>query len=167
MAANWKLLNRVWHANLGMAAGISLGLIALSCPFIAHKWEVGKSLKQIHYGEFLPKETRWIWIDSQGLLLAFLVISGLLMHRKSVKKASSVAADDPAVAGSSVTILGLGELGLARSLATAAEQKGLRAFSCAMTDFCNLDLSQERWLIVTHGGQPGAGGRSGNRPHAV
>ena len=152
MAANWKLLNRVWHANLGMAAGISLGVIALSCPFIAHKWEAGKFLEDIHYGKFLPKETRWIWIDSQGLLLGFLIVSGLLMHRKSVKKAASVAADDPAVAGSSVTVLGLGDPALAKALAAAAEQRGLRAFGCTASGFADLDLSQERWLVVTHGG---------------
>lgn len=153
MASNWKLLNRVWHANLGMAAGISLGLIALSCPFIAHKWEAGKFLMQIHYGEFLPKETRWIWIDSQGFLLAFLIVSGWLMHRKTVKKAASVAADDPAVAGSSVTVLGLGDVSLAKALTTQAESRGLRAFGCDADRFTSLDLTLERWLVIVHEGE--------------
>jgi len=148
---NWKLLNRVWHANLGMAAAITLGLIALSCPFIAHKggdFAIGKALMDIHYGKFLPAETRWIWIDSQGFLLMFLVVSGLLMHRKSVKKAANVAADDPAVPGSSVTLIdfGTGTRGIA--LATEGEKRGLRLFRCTAGGIDKLSLSQERWLAV-------------------
>lgn len=150
MAANWKLLNRVWHANLGMVAVISLGIIALSCPFIAHDWDAGKFLVDIHYGKFLPKETRWIWIDSQGLLLGFLVISGFLMHRKSVKKAASTAADDPAVAGSSVTIIGAEGGGV---LASQAEKRGLRAFGCAADKASGLDLTHERWLVLLKGSE--------------
>jgi hypothetical protein len=153
MASNWKLANRVWHANLGMLSAITLGIVALSCPVIAHKWEAGKFLEQIHYGKFLPAQTRWLWIDGQGFLLGFLIISGLLMHRKSVKKAANTAADDPAVAGSSVTLLHLGgdEAG-ALALAQRAEGCGLRAFRAQADAVEKLDLTQERWLILTHGG---------------
>ncbi|MBL9116721.1 MAG: hypothetical protein JNJ83_17065 [Verrucomicrobiaceae bacterium] len=149
---NWKLLNRVWHANLGMAAVITLGIIALSCPFIAHKGgelALGRALMDIHYGKFLPPETRWIWIDSQGFLLLFLVVSGLLMHRKAVKKAVAQAADDPAVPGSSVTLLDFGSRGLA--MAAEGEKRGLRAFRCPAGNLAKLDLSQERWLVVLPG----------------
>ncbi len=148
---NWKLLNRVWHANLGMAAAITLGLIALSCPFIAHKGDdfaIGKALMDIHYGKFLPAETRWIWIDSQGFLLMFLVVSGLLMHRKSVKKAANVAADDPAVPGSSVTLIDFGTGARGTALATEGEKRGLRLFRCTPSGLDKLVLSQERWLAV-------------------
>jgi len=156
MASNWKLTNRVWHANLGMLSAITLGLVALSCPVIAHKWEAGKFLEDIHYGKFLPPQTRWIWIDGQGFLLAFLIVSGLLMHRKSVKKAASTAADDPAVAGSSVTVFGLGADAPVIALTEAAEKAGLRAFRAAPDALASLDLSQERWLILPHAGEADA-----------
>lgn len=148
---NWKLLNRVWHANLGMASAITLGIIALSCPFIAHKSrsDFGKALKDIHYGKFLAEQHRWIWIDGQGFLLAFLIGSGLLMHRKSVKKAANVAADDPAVPGSSVTLLDFGSGGL--SLAAEGEKRGLRLFRCTPAGLGKLNLAQERWLAVLPG----------------
>jgi prepilin-type N-terminal cleavage/methylation domain-containing protein len=148
---NWKLLNRVWHANLGMASAITLGVIALSCPFIAHKGggEFGKALMEIHYGKFIAKEYRWIWIDGQGFLLAFLIGSGLLMHRKSVKKAANVAADDPAVPGSSVTLLDFGSGGLA--LAAEGEKRGLRVFRCPASGLDKLSPAQERWLAVLPG----------------
>ncbi len=148
---NWKLLNRVWHANLGMASAITLGIVALSCPFIAHKGggEFGKALMEIHYGKFLAKEYRWIWIDGQGFLLAFLIGSGLLMHRKSVKKAANVAADDPAVPGSSVTLLDFGTGGL--TLAAEGEKRGLRLFRCPAPGLDKLSLAQERWLAVLPG----------------
>jgi hypothetical protein len=45
----------------------------------------------IHYGEFLPATYRWIWIDSQGLLMGLLVLSGWLMHRRAVKRAAATA----------------------------------------------------------------------------
>jgi prepilin-type N-terminal cleavage/methylation domain-containing protein len=145
---NWKLLNRIWHANLGMASAITLGIIALSCPFIAHKngGEFGKALMEIHYGKFLTPDYRWIWIDGQGFLLAFLIGSGLLMHRKSVKKAANVAADDPAVPGSSVTLLDFGSGGL--TLATEGEKRGLRLFRCPASGLDKLSLAQERWLVL-------------------
>jgi prepilin-type N-terminal cleavage/methylation domain-containing protein len=151
---NWKLLNRVWHANLGMAAAITLGIIGISCPFIAHKGgevAIGKMLMDIHYGKFLPADTRWIWIDSQGLFLLFLVGSGLLMHRKAVKKAANMAADDPAVPGSSVTLLDFGDRGLA--LAAEGEKRGLRVFRCPAANLSKLDLAQERWLVVLAGAE--------------
>jgi type II secretory pathway pseudopilin PulG len=151
---NWKLLNRVWHANLGMAAAITLGLIAISCPFIAHKGgdlAIGKALMKIHYGEFLPPDSRWIWIDSQGLLLLFLVGSGVLMHRKAVKKAANVAADDPAVPGSSVTLIDFGPGPRGIALATEGEKRGLRLFRCGQAGLDKLSLSNERWVVVLPG----------------
>ena len=148
---NWKLLNRVWHANLGMASALTLGIIALSCPFIAHKsgGGFGRALMEIHYGKFLAPDVRWIWIDGQGFLLAFLIGSGLLMHRKSVKKAANVAADDPAVPGSSVTLLDFGQGGLA--LAAEGEKRGLRLFRCPASGIDKLSLAQERWLALLPG----------------
>lgn len=150
MAESWKVKNRRWHANLGMMAAVTLGLIALSCPFIAHKWDgdVGKTLKRIHYGEFLPANLKWIWIDSQGFFLAFLVVSGWLMHKKTIKQASRSAAEDPSAAGSSVTVLDLDEKGAAQGFVTKAQAKGLRAFLCPVSKFADLNLSQEKWLVV-------------------
>ncbi|RYD60831.1 MAG: hypothetical protein EOP83_18505, partial [Verrucomicrobiaceae bacterium] len=132
MAENWKAKNRRWHANIGMALAITLGLIALSCPFIAHKsgGELGEFLKNIHYGKFLPADLRWIWIDGQGLGLAFLVFSGWLMHKKAVKKATNVAGDDPTSAGSSITFVGLGSRGVLDASAAVTEANGLRCFRC-------------------------------------
>lgn len=155
MAESWKVKNRRWHANLGMMAAVTLGLIAISCPFIAHKWDgnVGKTLKRIHYGEFLPANLKWVWIDSQGLFLAFLVVSGWLMHKKAVKQASRSAADDPAAAGSSVTVLDLDGKGGAPAFVAKAQARGLRAFHCPADKATGLNLPQEKWLLVM-----GAGG---------
>lgn len=155
MAESWKVKNRRWHANLGMMAAVTLGLIALSCPFIAHKWDgnVGKTLKRIHYGEFLPPNLKWVWIDSQGFFLAFLVVSGWLMHKKAVKQASRNAAEDPAAAGSSVTVLDLDGKGSAPAFVAKAQAKGLRAFHCPAAQFTSLNLQQEKWLLIM-----GAGG---------
>lgn len=75
---------------LGLAGTATLGVIALSCPFIAHGG--GQWLKDIHYGNFLPPGLRWIWIDSQGLILGLLVLSGWMMHRRAVKRAADTAA---------------------------------------------------------------------------
>lgn len=147
---NWKLLNRIWHANLGMASLLTLGAIALSCPFIAHKSDFapGKALMDIHYGKFLPPDLRWLWIDSQGLILGLLIVSGFLMHRKAVKKAANVAADDPAVAGSSVTVLDLADTPSVAALSVEGEKRGLRIFRCTSAGLSSLTLAHERWLIV-------------------
>ena len=67
-----KSWSRTWHANIGIATAVTLGAIALSCAFIAHKGgdvAIGKALMQIHDGEFLTNEWRWIWIDEQGAAL--------------------------------------------------------------------------------------------------
>jgi hypothetical protein len=156
MAMNWKALNRKWHANIGMALAITMGLIAISCPFIAHKWDgsLGEILKSIHYGKFIEPQWRWIWIDSQGLGLAFLVASGWLMHRKAVKRASNVAGDDPTSAGSSVTFVGLGELAMRDAAADLAEAQGLRSYRCPLEKFATLNLERERWMVFVAG--PGA-----------
>ncbi|MCW1886044.1 hypothetical protein OKA04_15000 [Luteolibacter flavescens] len=153
MAENWKAKNRRWHANIGMALAITLGLIALSCPFIAHKGggELGEILKNIHYGKFLPADIRWIWIDGQGLGLAFLVFSGWLMHKKAVKKATNVAGDDPSSAGSSITFVGLGGRPVLDASAACAEAHGLRCFRCEAARFGTLNLEQERWIVFTAG----------------
>jgi TRAP-type C4-dicarboxylate transport system permease small subunit len=92
----WTLpvLLRKSHEWLGLAGTVTLGLIALSCPFIAHGGgaQVGDALKKIHYGEFLPAQHKWIWIDAQGLILGLLVITGWMMHRRAVKRAAEAAA---------------------------------------------------------------------------
>lgn len=148
---NWKLLNRVWHANLGMTACITLGVIALSCPFIAHQWDFafGRALMDIHYGKFLAPSWRWVWTDSQGLLLGFLVISGVLMHRKAVRNAVNKAADDPAAAGSSVTLIDLA--GTACAWMQAGQARGLRIFHCTTDTVTKLSLENERWLVLASG----------------
>jgi len=153
MAFNWKALNRKWHANIGMAFALTMGSIALSCPFIAHKndLKVGQVLKDIHYGKFIAPQWRWIWIDSQGLGLAFLVASGWLMHRKAVKRASNVAGDDPTSAGSSVTFVGLGHPAMRDAAADLAESHGIRSYRCPVEKFAMLDLERERWMVFVHG----------------
>ena len=153
MSESWKLKNRRWHANVGMALALTLGLIALSCPFIAHKGggSVGEILKDIHYGKFLPAQWRWIWIDGQGLGLAFLIFSGWLMHRKAVKKATNAAGDDPTAAGSSVTFVGLGNRETLDASAAKAEAAGLRCFRCEASAFAKLNLQNERWMVFTAG----------------
>lgn len=151
MAETWKAKNRRWHANLGMALAITMGLIALSCPFIAHKGGggLGEVLKDIHFGKFLPANLRWIWIDGQGLGLLFLVLSGWLMHKKAVKKATNVAGDDPTSAGSSITFVGLGKRDVLDASAALAESHGLRCFRCEAARFASLKLEQERWIVFT------------------
>ncbi len=153
MAMNWKALNRKWHANLGMALAITMGLIAISCPFIAHEGggNIGEILKDIHFGKFIAPQWRWIWIDSQGLGLAFLVASGWMMHRKAVKRASNVAGDDPTSAGSSVTFVGLGHPAMRDAAADLAEAQGLRSYRCPLEKFASLDLERERWMVFISG----------------
>lgn len=81
---------RKGHEMLGLAGTVTLGIIALSCPFIAHGG--GAWLKDIHYGNFLPPAWRWLWIDSQGLILGLLVLSGWMMHRRALKRVAEAAA---------------------------------------------------------------------------
>lgn len=153
MSESWKVRNRRWHANAGMFLAITLGLIALSCPFIAHKGGggVGDALKMIHYGEFLPKSYRWIWIDLQGLGLGFLVVSGWLMHRKAVKRPTDAAGEDPRAAGSTVTFVPLGASTSCQSAMESARKAGIRCHECAAADFAGLKLPQERRLVFTGG----------------
>jgi len=149
-----KLWTRILHANVGIVAAISLALIALSCPFIAHKNDttVGKMLKDIHYGKFLSPQHRWIWIDGQGLMLLFLVGSGLVIHTRTVRKARNAAAEDPRVPGSSVAILFDGKNQEARSraqeLSSALEEVGVRAFKVSSGSYNTANLTDERWLIL-------------------
>jgi sulfite reductase alpha subunit-like flavoprotein len=97
-APNWNLINRRWHANFGMLSALTLGIIAISCFTIAHKVKggVGHVLKTIHTGKFLPEAWQWLWIDSQGLLLGWLIFSGWYIHHKSRKRGQGkVAVDSP------------------------------------------------------------------------
>jgi hypothetical protein len=157
-----KQWSRIWHANIGIAAAITLGAVALSCPFIAHKelrTGFGQALMDIHYGKFLAKEWRWVWIDTQGAALFFLIVSGWLIHFRGNKKAAQRAADDPSAPGSSVTILW--ESGCppaeakARELAQVAEERGLRAFAIDSRRYPASRLPDERWLICVLGGENG------------
>lgn len=95
---NWPLLWRRWHANLGMLSAITLGIVAISCFTIAHKAEGGIAhvLKAMHTGKFLPEDWRWLWIDSQGFLLGWLILSGWWIHHKSRKRGQGkVTVDAP------------------------------------------------------------------------
>jgi sulfite reductase alpha subunit-like flavoprotein len=153
------MLNRAIHANLGIFTAITLGVIALSCPFIAHKdllkggiFEgTGKVLRDIHYGKFLPKDSRWIWINSQGLALFGLVGSGWFLHRRVKKHGSTVAASDPSSPGSSVTVLYASQTGRAereaRAFADAAEAEGMRVFVCPADRYDYSKLKDERWVL--------------------
>lgn len=157
-----KQWSRGWHANIGIATALTLGAIALSCPFIAHKGgdlAIGKALMDIHYGKFLPREWMWLWIDLQGAALFFLIVSGWLIHHRTVKKAALRAADDPSAPGSSVTIVwenGSTEAeATARSLAKAAEERGMRAFATDSRRYPTARLEQERWLVCVLAGAGG------------
>ncbi len=87
--AKFQQWTRKSHAWVGIFSAITLGIIAISCFPIAHKWDgFGKTLADIHMGKFLPNAYRWIWIDSQGLLLLGLVVSGWLMHRSPSRRAA-------------------------------------------------------------------------------
>jgi hypothetical protein len=158
-----KSWGRIWHANVGIATALTLGAIAISCPFIAHKGgdlAIGKTLMDIHYGKFLPKEWEWLWIDFQGAALLFLIVSGWMIHHRMVKKAATQAADDPSAPGSSVTIIW--ESGRpatqteARKLAVEAEEHGLRAFVVESARYASNKLMQERWLVCVLSGESGA-----------
>lgn len=171
-------MNRTIHANLGILTAITLGVIAFSCPFIAHKdaikggalEQTGKVLRDIHYGKFLPKRHRWIWINSQGLALLGLVGSGWLLHQRVKKHGSTSAASDPSAPGSSVTVLYASQGGRAKAEAAAfaseAEAAGLRVFTCAADAYPRENLRDERWIFFiasTFGkGEPPANAREFN-----
>lgn len=156
-----KSWSRGWHANIGIATALTLGVIALSCPFIAHKGgdiAIGKALMQIHYGEFISKQWRWVWIDLQGLALFFLIVSGWLIHHRSVKKAVNKAADDPTAPGSSVAILaggGPAALAPANELARRLRVKGVRTHVSDLESYNPANLPNERWLLVALAGADG------------
>jgi len=155
---DWKLSLRRSHANLGILTAITLGIIAISCFFIAHKPKnkggalqaTGKVLEEIHFGKFLPKELRWIWIDSQGLALIALVGSGWFLHLRERKK-RAVEAADPSSPRSGVTILYASQTGtagkIARALGDEAEAKGMRAFVADVLDYPIERLAEERYLL--------------------
>lgn len=149
---NWRSLARKWHINLGLFATITLGLIAVSCFFMApgqQRGAIGQALKEIHEGKFLPNNTRWVWIYGQGALLFWLIGSGFLIHRKAKK---TLNAESPDVPGTSALILFGSETGnseaLARRFGDRAEAAGYRAY-VAPLDSYDVDLLQdERWLFV-------------------
>jgi sulfite reductase alpha subunit-like flavoprotein len=151
----WKLFNRRWHANLGIFSAITLGVIALSCFFIAHaeKGGVRKTLEQIHFGKFLSPNLRWIWIDSQGAMLLGLVVSGWFMHYKAKKKRVEESA--PGAPSGSLLVLFDSRTGAAEKLArkfnAEAEARGFRAFVTDMAHYRHADLEAERWLFVITG----------------
>lgn len=156
-----KSWSRIWHANIGMATAITLGAIAISCPFIAHKGgdiAIGKALMKIHYGEFLPPQWKWVWIDSQGIALLFLIASGWFIHYRAVKKASSAAADDPTSPGSSVTLLADTQPALesARELGRRLEARGIRVHVASLSSYDPKRLGDERWLAVAIADEEGA-----------
>jgi hypothetical protein len=156
---NWRVTARTWHGNLGVATALTLGLIALSCPFIAHgDLGIGKTLKMIHYGEFLPKDLRWIWIDSQGLALGLLIVSGWLIHRKVVQAAREQAARDASSPGGSVAIVyqSAQSEAIARNTARELEAAGFRVFSCNAEKYPYARLNQERWLFLVADGADAA-----------
>lgn len=152
---NWKLLARRWHANIGIFSAITLGTIALSCFFIAHAKEVaiGRMLMEIHYGKFLPPSLRWIWIDSQGLFLLALVVSGWVIHYKARKQRA--VAEAPGAPAGSLLVLYDSRTGAAEQLArrfnAEAEARGFRAFLTEMAKYRHSDLPAERWVFIVSG----------------
>jgi len=152
---NWKLLTRRWHANIGIFSAITLGTIALSCFFIAHAKDVGigKALMEIHYGKFLPPSTRWIWIDSQGLFLLGLVVSGWAIHYKARKQRKE--AEAPGAPAGSLLVLYDSQTGaaekVARTFNAEAESRGFRAFVTDMAKYRHDDLPAERWVFIVSG----------------
>lgn len=157
---NWKLFARRWHANIGIFAAITLGIIALSCFFIAHAKDAGfgRALMDIHYGKFLPPSTRWIWIDSQGAALLALVVSGWLIHYKARKQRA--AAEAPGAPAGSLLVLYDTKTGAAEKVArqfnAEAEARGFRAFVTDMSKYRHADLPAERWVFIVSG-VPGNG----------
>ena len=142
--------HRRWHANLGLFSALTLGAIALSCFFFAHRFpgDPGKALKDIHTGKFLPENLRWVWIDSQGLLLGYLIVSGYLMHRRSRRPAVSVAPEGP---GSLLVLYG-SQTGNAQSVAArlgrVAEAAGFGAHVLPMDSWALVDSTTYRRLAV-------------------
>ncbi len=141
----WASLNRRSHAFIGIVSVVTLGIIALSCFPIAHKnWgSVGNFLIDVHKGKFLPGEWRWIWIDSQGLFLLWLVVSGYILHRKVKKhRAEQIEDTDGRVLILFGTQTGNSESvahKLGRRLATAGVPVRVANFS----EYGFLDLSRE------------------------
>lgn len=156
MKWTWKLFNRRWHANLGIFSAITLGVIAISCFFIAHaeKGAVRKTLEDIHFGKFLPRDLRWIWIDSQGAMLLGLVVSGWFMHYKAKKKQAENEA--PGAPSGSLLVLfdarSSAAEKIARKFNAEAEARGFRAFVSDMAQYRHADLEAERWVFVVTGG---------------
>ncbi len=152
MAIKWRSWLRLWHINLGLFATLTLGLIAVSCFFMApgqQRGDIGRALKEIHEGKFLPEGQRWVWIYGQGGLLGWLILSGFMLHRKAKKRLNPSAPDQP---GSCAVVLFGSETGnsesVARRLGERAEAVGLRAFVAPMDAFDAEQLREERWLLV-------------------
>ncbi len=146
--ANWNLINRRWHANFGMFAALTLGLVALSCFPIAHKFPGGTAelLKQIHFGKFLPADLRWIWIDLQGALLLWLIVSGWLIHLKTRRRGAGKISADSAI---SSVIIHEGDspraAARAHALAKALSARRLAPVLVRLGDHAQVD-----WTRVAH-----------------
>jgi sulfite reductase (NADPH) flavoprotein alpha-component len=142
---NWSSLNRKSHALIGIVSVVTLGIIALSCFPIAHDGmgPAGNFLVDIHKGKFLPGDWRWIWIDSQGLFLLWLVISGYVLHRK-VKKRRVQQLED---ADGRALILFATQTGNSESVAQKLGRKlaavGVPARVANFSEYGFLDLSRE------------------------
>ncbi len=147
---NWLSLNRRSHAVIGIISVVTLGIIALSCFPIAHEnmGAVGNFLVDVHKGKFLPGDWRWIWIDSQGLFLLWLVISGYMLHRK-VKKRRAQQIED---ADGRVLILFGTQTGNSESVANKLGRKlsaaGLPVRVANFSEYGFLDLSRETRVAV-------------------
>ena len=144
--SNWASLNRRSHALIGIVSVVTLGIIALSCFPIAHKdmrGAVGNFLVDVHKGKFLPGDWRWIWIDSQGLFLLWLVVSGYILHRK-VKKRRVQQIED---ADGRVLILFGTQTGNSESVANKLGRKltaaGVPVRVANFSEYGFLDLSKE------------------------
>lgn len=158
-SARIRYLLRFLHINAGVLFALTLGLIALSTPYMANKdkykgtvWEgPGKALKEIHTGKFLPKTYRPLWINSQGLALLGLVASGWWMHRKP-KAAPRLNVDG---SQTRVTLLygsanEKAEL-LARKFADTARSRGLDVQVGEANAITPELLQNSRWLFVIVG----------------
>ncbi len=150
---SWKQQQRNWHAAVGMFAAITLGVIAVSCFPIAHKelgGRFGKILAEIHMGKFLPENWRWIWIDSQGLFLGYLVVSGYLIHKKKRREVAELR--EELADRNRVLVLFGTETGNSEKLAIRfghqLERVGVRHRVASMAQHGFFDLSKERYLCL-------------------
>jgi sulfite reductase (NADPH) flavoprotein alpha-component len=147
---SWASLNRKSHALIGIISVFTLGVIALSCFPIAHKGfgAAGNFLVDVHKGKFLPDNLRWIWIDSQGLFLLWLVVSGYVLHRKVKKRrAQQIEDSDGRVLVLFGTQTGNSEA-VANRLARKLTAAGVPSRVANFSEYGFLDLSRETRLAA-------------------